>query len=103
MLVYQVSRFPLEAQSLGWKQYIGAGLFALGMAFEFGSEETRRQFKAKPENKGKIDNTGLFGVVRHPNYAGTCEIAQPGTACSWRWLPQDMHFGALESLSLLAM
>ena len=67
VLVYQVSRFPLEAQSLGWKQYAGAALFAIGMAAEFGSEETRRQFKAKPENKGKVANTGLFGVVRHPN------------------------------------
>jgi len=53
-----------------WPQYVGIGLFALGVGIEMYSEHTRTKFKAKRANKGRVDDTGLFGVVRHPNYAG---------------------------------
>lgn len=48
----------MQAQQLGWKQYAGISLFALGIGLEVIPEETRKSFKAKPENKGKVDNTG---------------------------------------------
>jgi protein-S-isoprenylcysteine O-methyltransferase Ste14 len=56
--------------ALGWKQWIGIGLFVLGNFIETLSEESRKRFKANPANKGKIDDTGLWSVVRHPNYVG---------------------------------
>jgi len=56
--------------ALGWKQWIGTGLFVLGIFMETLSEESRKRFKANPANKGKIDDTGLWSVVRHPNYVG---------------------------------
>ncbi|TRM65615.1 hypothetical protein BD626DRAFT_547047 [Schizophyllum amplum] len=58
------------AASLGWQQWVGLGLFTSGIAIEMLSEESRKAFKKDPKNKGRIDDTGLFGIVRHPNYLG---------------------------------
>ncbi|KAL1701927.1 hypothetical protein EV121DRAFT_262599 [Schizophyllum commune] len=58
------------AASLGWQQWVGLALFASGITIEMYSEETRKAFKKDPRNKGKVDDTGLFGIVRHPNYLG---------------------------------
>ena len=38
-------------------------LFASGITIEMYSEETRKAFKKDPRNKGKVDDTGLFGIV----------------------------------------
>ncbi|KIY48362.1 hypothetical protein FISHEDRAFT_65603 [Fistulina hepatica ATCC 64428] len=56
--------------ALGWRQLVGAVLFATGIALEVLSEEMRKRFKAEPANKGKVHGTGLFRIVRHPNYLG---------------------------------
>lgn len=68
LLVYTSSRTPFTSQTLGWKQYLGIGLFAAGIALEIIPEETRKSFKAKPENKGKLDNTGLWRLVARHSY-----------------------------------
>jgi steroid 5-alpha reductase family enzyme len=57
-------------EALGWKQWAGIGLFITGVLIETLSEESRKHFKANPANKGKINDTGLWSVVRHPNYTG---------------------------------
>ena len=57
-------------EALGWKQWAGVGLFIAGMLIETLAEESRKRFKADRSNKGKIDDTGLWSLVRHPNYAG---------------------------------
>jgi len=57
-------------EALGWKQWAGVGLFFTGILIETVAEESRKQFKANPSNKGKIYDTGLWSIVRHPNYAG---------------------------------
>lgn len=48
----------------------GSALFALGIGAESHCEVQRRAFKRRPANAGKPFTSGLFGVVRHPNYAG---------------------------------
>lgn len=53
-----------------WPHYAGATLFLLGVSLEMYSEHTRTRFKQSPANKGKVDDTAAFGIVRHPNYAG---------------------------------
>jgi hypothetical protein len=53
----------MQAQQLGWKQYAGIALFTLGIGLEIVPEETRKRFKAKPENKGKVDSTGGWRYV----------------------------------------
>jgi len=70
LLVYTSSRHPVEALTLGWKQYLGGTLFAAGIALEVVPEAMRKTFKNKPGNRNKIINTGAWGVIRHPNYLG---------------------------------
>jgi len=55
---------------IGWKQWAGLALFVIGISIETIAEESRKRFKKDPKNKGKIDDTGLWSVVRHPNYLG---------------------------------
>ncbi|KAJ4305035.1 hypothetical protein N0V90_000564 [Kalmusia sp. IMI 367209] len=49
--------------------YAGAAIHFLAAATELVAELQRASFKSKPENKGKLCTTGLWGLVRHPNYA----------------------------------
>ncbi|KAJ7854934.1 hypothetical protein B0H14DRAFT_2508099 [Mycena olivaceomarginata] len=55
---------------IGWKQWAGLALFGVGIVMEMVAEEGRRAFKRDARNRGKIDDTGLWSVVRHPNYLG---------------------------------
>ncbi|KAJ7190140.1 hypothetical protein GGX14DRAFT_606487 [Mycena pura] len=57
---------------IGWKQWAGLALFATGISIELLAEESlgRKPFKKDPKNKGKIDDTGQWSVVRHPDYIG---------------------------------
>lgn len=55
---------------LGWKQWAGIAMFATGLLIETLAESSRKRFKKDPKNKGKIDDTGLWSIVRHPNYMG---------------------------------
>jgi len=68
------SSSPVKAgsffEALGWKQWAGVALFVAGIFIETLAEESRKRFKANPVNKGKIDDTGLWSIVRHPNYTG---------------------------------
>jgi steroid 5-alpha reductase family enzyme len=50
--------------------WIGAGLWVVGMGFEAIGDWQLSQFKAKPENAGRVLETGLWRYTRHPNYFG---------------------------------
>lgn len=65
-----ITGFGSFIDALGWKQWTGIGMFAIGLLMETLSEESRKAFKKDPKNKGKIDDTGLWSLVRHPNYTG---------------------------------
>ena len=56
--------------SLDTLQYVGIGLFGVGLLTEFVSEVQRKQFKDNPANKGKNYTGGLFSLARHINYGG---------------------------------
>ncbi|KAK7039912.1 S5A-reductase domain-containing protein [Favolaschia claudopus] len=56
--------------NFGWKQWAGLILFAVGILFEMLAEGSRKEFRANPRTKGKLDDTRLWSVVRHPNYLG---------------------------------
>lgn len=49
---------------------MGVCLWGIGFYFEVKSDHELRQFKANPQNKGKILTTGLYKYSRHPNYFG---------------------------------
>ncbi|KAG7446959.1 uncharacterized protein BT62DRAFT_94795 [Guyanagaster necrorhizus] len=70
LLSIPADSFEGWASALGWHQWVGLGMFAAGITMEIVAEESRKAFKANLENKGKVDDTGLFGFVRHPNYLG---------------------------------
>jgi len=66
---------------------IGVALYAVGITVENVAETQRRNFKRKPENKGKVFKGGLFQYARHINYAGYT-LWRTGfsiTAGGWIW------------------
>ena len=62
-------------QTPGIVAYIGALIWVIGFYFESVGDRQLKEFKAKPENKGKIMTEGLWSYTRHPNYFGD--------ACVW--------------------
>lgn len=65
----QISDSPEEAR-LGATAVAGIALWLMGFFFESIGDWQLRQFIAKPENKGKIMQSGLWKYSRHPNYFG---------------------------------
>lgn len=51
-----------------WSDLAGAGLGVLAIAGESLADAQLRAFRAHPANAGKICDTGLWGLSRHPNY-----------------------------------
>ena len=49
---------------------LGVALFAFGFAFETAADLQLARFKARPETKGRVLDTGLWHYSRHPNYFG---------------------------------
>jgi len=65
----------------------GVALFAAGIAMEVVAEVQRKNFKDRPESKGRAYTGGLFGVVRHANYGGYT-LWRTGAAMvsgGWAW------------------
>lgn len=55
---------------LAWLDWIGLGLWTVGLFFEAVGDAQMARFKDNPQNKGKIITTGLWSITRHPNYFG---------------------------------
>ncbi len=53
---------------------IGIIVWLIGFAFEAISDFQKSKWRAKPENKGKFINVGLWSKSRHPNYFGEITI-----------------------------
>lgn len=72
VLMWVVS-LPVQAAhggDIGAVDWLGIGLFALGLFFETTGDLQLAAFKRDPVNKGKVLNTGLWRYTRHPNYFG---------------------------------
>ena len=71
-----VIAMPLQASlvagksPLGWLDGLGLGLWVVGLYFEAVGDIQLAQFKANPDNKGKVMDRGLWRYTRHPNYFG---------------------------------
>ena len=61
--------------SIGLLDYLGVGIWALGMLFEAGGDFQLARFKANPSNQGRVMDRGFWRYTRHPNYFGN--------ACIW--------------------
>lgn len=55
---------------MGWLDAVGIFVFGIGLFFEAVGDTQLARFKANPDNKGKVMDTGLWRYTRHPNYFG---------------------------------
>jgi len=60
----------LTANALLPLDVAGGALWLVGIAFEAGGDWQLARFKANPANRGKVMDTGLWRLTRHPNYFG---------------------------------
>lgn len=49
-------------------EWMGAGVILLSLLGESLADRQLKQFKAKPDNQGKVCSVGLWAYSRHPNY-----------------------------------
>ena len=59
-----------DPSPLGWLDWVGAAVWAVGLAFESVGDEQLRRFKADAANRGTVMDRGLWRYSRHPNYFG---------------------------------
>ena len=55
---------------IGILDLLGVVVWIIGFVFESIGDLQLAQFKANPENKGKVLQSGLWSITRHPNYFG---------------------------------
>jgi steroid 5-alpha reductase family enzyme len=60
--------------NLNLLDYFGIFVWLVGFTFEAGGDLQLSRFKADPNNKGKVLNTGLWKYTRHPNYFGDSAV-----------------------------
>ena len=77
---------------LGWTTWLGLAIWVLGFGMEVIADLQKSQFKANGNNAGKFIQSGLWSVVRHPNYlgeillwVGVFIIAAPALQ-GWQWV-----------------
>ena len=63
-------QLPAAQDALGILDYIGIGLWLIGFYFESFGDMQLARFKANPENKGQLLQSGVWRYTRHPNYFG---------------------------------
>lgn len=57
-------------EPLYWLDYLGVGLWLIGLVFESAGDVQLARFKRKADSKGKVMDRGLWRFTRHPNYFG---------------------------------
>jgi steroid 5-alpha reductase family enzyme len=67
-LPVQLAAVP--GRALGWLAVVGTVMWGIGVAFESIGDWQLARFKANPDNRGKVLDTGLWRYTRHPNYFG---------------------------------
>lgn len=74
-LPVQLGQLYQQPVTLGWTAMAGLALWITGLLFEAVGDAQLKRFRADPENRGKVLDTGLWRYTRHPNYFGN--------ACLW--------------------
>jgi steroid 5-alpha reductase family enzyme len=57
---------------MGWVDYLGIGLAALGLIFESLADSQLTVFRTDSASRNQIMDRGLWAWSRHPNYFGEC-------------------------------
>jgi steroid 5-alpha reductase family enzyme len=58
----------MSGEPVTWVALLGTIIFAISIAGEHVADQTMKEFRADPANKGKVCKKGLWGYSRHPNY-----------------------------------
>lgn len=69
-LALQWAQLSPVPDSFTFWDILGLGVWSLGFLFEAFADQQLYRFKAKPGNKGKVMDQGLWAYSRHPNYFG---------------------------------
>lgn len=69
-LALQWGQIGQQPDALTWLDYVGLVLWTFGFFFEAVGDWQLARFKADPDQKGRVMNTGLWAYSRHPNYFG---------------------------------
>lgn len=64
--IFVAARFPSETLRL--QDYLGSLILFVGIAGESLADAQLKEFRHKPDHKGKVNTIGLWGWSRHPNY-----------------------------------
>lgn len=59
-----------DSPGIGPVAVIGVMVWLVGLSFEAIGDMQLARFKKNPENSGKVLDTGLWSLTRHPNYFG---------------------------------
>jgi steroid 5-alpha reductase family enzyme len=59
-----------STQPLNGLDFLAIPIWLIGFFFEAAGDYQLARFKANPDNKGKVLNTGVWRYTRHPNYFG---------------------------------
>lgn len=63
-----------SAAPLGWLDLVGVTLWFVGMFFEVVGDQQLTKFRSDSANHGRVLDTGLWGLTRHPNYFGEATL-----------------------------
>jgi len=84
-----------DGSPLGVKDAAALIIYVAGTVFHFGGDLQKQRFKADPANRGKLLDSGLWSLCRHPNYFGDFLIyvsfAVIGGA-AWGWIAPVFNF-----------
>lgn len=64
------AQFGSSPAHLTFFDFAGLALWLVGFYFEAAGDYQLARFKANPMNKGKVLDTGVWRLTRHPNYFG---------------------------------
>ena len=78
-LIQTLGSLPLLAATTGSRPLnlldgLALLLVLFGILFESVADAQLAAFRSKPENRGKVLDSGLWRYTRHPNYFGECVV-----------------------------
>jgi protein-S-isoprenylcysteine O-methyltransferase Ste14 len=89
-LGFAASGRAMESSPLGLFDALGLAPFVAGLVARPAAHLQRRRFRAKAKNAGRLCTSGLFALVRHPDYFGDLCLA-----VGWALITQNPAAGIL--------
>jgi steroid 5-alpha reductase family enzyme len=69
-IVFLAAHYSSTPSRLGWLDFLGVGLWALGFFFETVGDFQLARFRSDTSKRGQVLQTGVWRYTRHPNYFG---------------------------------